>query len=54
MQENLRRVRATDVYILKGTGEEVWEPRFTYHEFRYVQVEGAVEPNIEGRVVEGK
>ncbi len=30
----------TDRYIMKGTGEEVWEPRFTYHGFRYVQVEG--------------
>jgi 8-oxo-dGTP pyrophosphatase MutT (NUDIX family) len=47
-QENLRRVRATDIYILKGTGEEVWEPRFSYHKFRYVQVEGAAESKIEG------
>lgn len=28
-------------YILKGDGEEVWRPRFTYYGFRYVQVEGA-------------
>ena len=27
-----------DVYILKGTGEEVFEPRFTYHGFRYVRI----------------
>jgi alpha-L-rhamnosidase len=39
-QENLRKAAATDVYILKGGGEENWEPRFTYHGFRYVQVEG--------------
>jgi alpha-L-rhamnosidase len=50
-QENLRRARATDVYILKGGDEEVWEPHFTYHGYRYVQVEGASEPKIEGRVV---
>jgi alpha-L-rhamnosidase len=50
-QENLRQARATDIYILKGGHEEVWEPRFTYHGFRYVQVEGAIEPQIEGRVV---
>ena len=50
-QENLRRARATDIYILKGGKEEVWEPHFTYHGFRYIQVEGAVEPQIEGRVV---
>jgi alpha-L-rhamnosidase len=50
-QENLRRARATDTYLLKGDVEESWEPRFTYHGFRYVQVEGALEPKIEGRVV---
>lgn len=30
----------TDTYTLKGGGSETWEPRFTYHGFRYVQVEG--------------
>jgi alpha-L-rhamnosidase len=39
-QENLRKATATDVYTLKGGGGEDWEPRFTYHGFRYVQVEG--------------
>lgn len=39
-QENLRSARAQDVYILKGTGEEVYEPRFTYHGFRYVELTG--------------
>lgn len=29
-------------YTLKGEGAEVWEPRFSYTGFRYVQVEGAV------------
>lgn len=36
---NLRKARATDTYILRGEGEEVWEPHFTYHGFRYVQIE---------------
>lgn len=27
-----------DQYILKGGNEEIWEPRFTYHGFQYVQV----------------
>lgn len=40
--ENLRAARATDVYISKGDGEEIWRPRFTYHGFRYVQVEGGL------------
>jgi alpha-L-rhamnosidase len=39
-QENLRGAAATDVYIMKGEGLETWEPRFTYHGYRYVQVEG--------------
>ncbi len=39
-QENLRSARAEDRYILKGEGEEIWEPRFTYHGFRYIEVTG--------------
>ena len=27
-----------DAYILKGDGVETWEPRFTWHGFRYVEV----------------
>jgi len=38
--ENLRSARATDVYVLRGDGTEVWEPHFTYHGFRYVEVSG--------------
>ena len=30
----------TDQYICKGEGVEKWEPRFTYHGFRYVEVTG--------------
>lgn len=37
---NLRTARATDTYILKGQGEEVWQPRFTLHGFQYVEVTG--------------
>ena len=32
--------RQTDSYILKGSGLEMWEPRFTLHGFRYVEVRG--------------
>jgi alpha-L-rhamnosidase len=39
-QDNLRYALARDIYILKGEGVETWEPRFTYHGFRYIQVEG--------------
>jgi alpha-L-rhamnosidase len=38
--ENLRSARATDTYILKGSSEEIYEPRFTYHGFRYVELTG--------------
>jgi alpha-L-rhamnosidase len=52
----LRSARSTDQYVLKGdAGIESWEPRFTYHGFRYVQVEGLVKPiglaDLTGRVV---
>src|SRR5918994_3868156 len=52
---NLRSARAIDRYVLKGEGEEVYEPRFTFHGFRYVEVTGYPgEPQPEavtGRVV---
>ena len=45
----------TDTYILNGQGEEVWEPRFIYNGFRYVEVAGfpgkATVENFRGRVV---
>ena len=37
---NLRSARATDTYICKGSGIEVWEPRFTFHGFQYIEVTG--------------
>jgi alpha-L-rhamnosidase len=39
-RDNLRRAEATDTYILKGVGTEEFEPHFTYHGFRYVEVTG--------------
>lgn len=36
-----RKALATDSYICKGEGgEEIYEPRFTYHGFRYVEIKG--------------
>ena len=53
--DNLRSAKVTDIYTLKGSGTEVYEPRFTYHGFRYVEVRGFPgEPNLsslEGREV---
>jgi alpha-L-rhamnosidase len=53
---NNRTARANDRYICKGgTMEEVWEPHFTYHGFRFIEMTGyAGHPElsmIEGRVV---
>ena len=39
-QDNLRNAKSTDAYTCAGTGEECWEPSFTYHGFRFFQVEG--------------
>lgn len=36
--ENLRSARAIDHYTLKGEGIEEWEPRFTFHGFRYCEL----------------
>ncbi len=56
---NLRGAEVTDTYTLKGDGVETWEPRFTSHGFRFVEVTGLPinslpqPPHImiEGRVV---
>lgn len=29
-------------YVLKGNGDEIWHPRFSYYGFKYIQIEGAV------------
>ena len=35
---NLRNADATDTYVLSGSGEETWTPKFTFHGFRYVEI----------------
>jgi alpha-L-rhamnosidase len=37
---NLRGAPQTDSYTTRGIGEEMFEPHFTYHGFRYVEVSG--------------
>jgi alpha-L-rhamnosidase len=38
---NMRTAEVTDKYTLKGDPNgEVWQPRFTYHGFRYVEISG--------------
>jgi alpha-L-rhamnosidase len=48
---NLRSARQLDTYVLAGEGDEVFEPRFTFHGFRYVEVTGIDEFELIGRVV---
>ncbi|MGC4104283.1 family 78 glycoside hydrolase catalytic domain [Ferruginibacter sp.] len=38
--ENLRGAKAEDIYVLKGNEEEIFEPHFTFHGFRYAKLEG--------------
>ena len=38
--DNLRNAESTDTYILKGDANETFEPKFTFHGFRYLQVSG--------------
>lgn len=49
--ENLRGIRATDYYTLAGKGTETWEPRFTFHGFRYIEVAGLQPVSVTGVVV---
>ena len=52
---NLRSARNNDFYTLKGEGEEIWEPRFVFHGFRYVELTGfpgeVTEESITGVVI---
>ncbi|OQP66461.1 alpha-L-rhamnosidase [Niastella vici] len=36
-------------YTCKGTGDEVWEPRFSYYGFRYAEVSYAAPDTIKGK-----
>ena len=52
---SINKAKATDTYVLNGKDTESFEPTFTFHGFRYVQVTGFPgEPgleNLEGCVV---
>ncbi|MCC5807846.1 MAG: family 78 glycoside hydrolase catalytic domain [Opitutales bacterium] len=45
--DNLRSARATDQYTCKGGGPETYEPLFTFHGFRYVEITGVAQEAIE-------
>jgi alpha-L-rhamnosidase len=45
--ENLRTAKVTDHFILAGKGVEEFQPTFTFHGFRYVEVSGLkTEPQL--------
>ncbi|MEI7909690.1 MAG: family 78 glycoside hydrolase catalytic domain [Verrucomicrobiota bacterium] len=37
---NLRGAPSIDTYVCKGGGVETWQPQFTFHGFRYVELTG--------------
>lgn len=47
---NLRTAEALDTYTFRGNAIETFEPRFTYHGFRYAEVDGLAEPLDPGQV----
>jgi hypothetical protein len=47
---NLRGATSIDTYVARGGGPEVWQPRFTFHGFRYVELTGLSEKPSLGAV----
>ena len=46
--ENLRTAESTDRFILAGTGVEEFQPQFTFHGFRYLELTGlAAAPTLD-------
>ena len=41
---NLRGAPCVDTYTFGGDGDVTWQPRFTYHGFRYVELTGLSQP----------
>lgn len=44
---NLRSAKATDVYIKATDDEEIYEPKFTFHGYRYIEVSGTADITAE-------
>ncbi|HVU35595.1 MAG TPA: family 78 glycoside hydrolase catalytic domain, partial [Opitutaceae bacterium] len=45
--ENLRRAKATDVYVARGAEQESWQPHFTFHGFQFVELTGLPHVTLE-------
>lgn len=44
MLENYRDATSTDVYICSGKDGEVYQPKFTFHGYRYIEISGVSAP----------
>lgn len=44
MLENYRDATSTDIYICSGKEEEIFQPRFTFHGYRYIEISGVENP----------
>ena len=55
MLENIRGAMAQDIYIASGAAEEVFEPHFTLHGYRYLEITGVDTPptleDVKGLVI---
>jgi len=51
MMENIRAALTTDTYVLKG-GDEIIQPRFTFHGYRYLEITG-IEQAIPASEIKG-
>lgn len=53
--DNMRSAICTDSYVMRGAKKEIWEPKFTFHGFRYVEITGCPVPpslgNLTGVVI---
>ncbi len=49
--DNLRSAQQTDRYTLAGNGRQTFEPRFTYHGYRYVELTGLDTPPAPGELI---
>jgi alpha-L-rhamnosidase len=50
LEDNERSYDQEDTYVLSGGNEEVWEPCFTWHGFRYAEISGNAQAKANARL----
>ncbi len=50
LQANLREAGNTDIYVCSGRETEVYQPRFTFHGYRYIEITGVSRPPAPAQV----